>query len=171
MKIAILSDSHDNVPNMLSAMDQIQKSNVQVILFCGDFSAPFMIEVFNEFKGDVHVVFGNNDGDRFRMAMNAKKYSYVTLHGEYAALNLGGRRIGMTHYPFYAEAMAKSGDFDMVAFGHDHTARILNFDKALAINPGAIMQAKNGNPPSFAIYDTTAHAATLYALDGSFLTV
>lgn len=164
MKIAILSDSHDNVPNLQKAIEQINALGAETLLFCGDFCSPFMVAEIAAFKGDAHVVFGNNDGDRFRIAVKAQKVPNVTLHGEYAALVLDGKRIGMTHYPFYATAMAKSGDFDLVAFGHDHDARIMMFGEAMAVNPGAVLFSKNGNPPGFAIYDTAKHEAVLQSL-------
>lgn len=170
MKVAILSDAHDGLANFKQALKTIHDMGIKTVLFCGDFNAPPMLLPFKDFPDmKAEVVFGNNDGDRFRMAMLAQNIPNITLHGEYAALEVGGKRIGMTHYPFYAEAMAKSGDYNMVAFGHDHEARVLNFGDCLAVNPGAMNMLKPGSSPSFAIYDTANHVATLHNLDGSFL--
>lgn len=166
MKIAIISDTHDNKANLALALKAIQEKGATTLLFCGDFCAPFMLkEMASQFSGDIHVVFGNNDGDQFSMTSIAQDLPNMILHGEYAALNLGGKRIGMTHYPFYAEAMAKSGDYDLVCFGHDHEARVLTFGAGLAVNPGCLYE----KPAAFAIYDTTAHAATLFKLDVDLL--
>lgn len=168
MKIAILSDAHDQVENFKSAVEQIKKINPDVVLFCGDFSAPFMPPILaKEFSKPIHVVFGNNDGDKYTMLKVSKDLTHMVFHGEYAALELGGKRVGMTHYPFYAEVMAKSGDYDVVCFGHDHEPRILTFDQCLAVNPGSIYGNKAA--PSFALYDTDNHQAILYNLDGAAL--
>ncbi|MDB5478080.1 MAG: hypothetical protein JWM96_575, partial [Alphaproteobacteria bacterium] len=133
MKIAILSDSHDHKALLKQALETIQQMNVKTLLFCGDFCAPNMLGLFSNLHDiKVEVVFGNNDGDRFRMAtLVHSNYPHITLHGEYVALELDSIRVGMTHYPFYATAMAKSGDYDLVAFGHDHEARILEFGACL----------------------------------------
>lgn len=172
MKIAILSDTHENKPNLISALQAAARLKAERVLFCGDLCGPFMIKQFGEhFLGPIDIVFGNNDGDRFRMAENALAIPHITLHGEYAALEIDGKRIGMTHYPFYAQAMAKSGDYDLVVFGHDHLVRIETYGNCLAVNPGTVFEYYEGNPPSFALYDTTTHKATLHKIDGSFLEV
>jgi uncharacterized protein len=168
MKIAILSDTHENKDNLKQALETVTPLKVDRVLFCGDLCGPFMIKQFGEyFSGPIDMVFGNNDGDRFRMAQNASQIPHITLHGEYAALEIDGKRIGMTHYPFYATAMAKSGDYDLVVFGHDHELRIETHGACLAVNPGTIYEHYLGNPPSFAIYDTVTHTATLHDLDGT----
>lgn len=163
MKIALISDIHDRLDHLQSVLNEIAKRDVSTLLFCGDFNAPFAFKALAEgFTKPIHVIFGNNEGDKFAIAMAARPHAHVTLHGEYAALELGGRKVGLTHYPFYAEAMAKSGDFDLVGFGHDHEPRILTFGKCLAVNPGSVM----GNKASagFALYDTKTHQAELINL-------
>lgn len=172
MKIAIFSDSHDNKANLLTALRTVKEKGAEAILFCGDFCAPFMAKMIAEnFDKPIHIVFGNNDGDKYTMLKVIKDFKHVTFHGEYASLELGGKRIGMTHYPFYAKAMAKSGDFDLVAFGHDHAARVETYGAALAVNPGCLYEETNDISPSFALYDTVNNKATLHKLDGSFLDV
>ena len=42
-KIAILSDTHDNIANLEKAMAQIRTSGAEVLLHCGDLCAPFMV--------------------------------------------------------------------------------------------------------------------------------
>lgn len=170
MKIAILSDSHENKDALKKALKTATTMGAEQVLFCGDFCGPFMVVTLGEsFSGPIHAVFGNNDGDRFRMLKNAKEIPQLTFHGEYASLIIDGKRIGLTHYPFYAKAMAKSGDYDLVCFGHDHVLRIENYGSCLAVNPGTIYEEYQGKPASFAIYDTATHQAVLYDLSGSIL--
>lgn len=164
MKIAILSDAHDAKDNMQLAVQKITEQGADVLLFCGDFCAPPLAKVLTDFKNPIHVVFGNNDGDRFTMVKVTAAASHLTFHGEYADLVLDGKRVGMTHYPFYAEKMAKSGDFDLVAFGHDHAARIEDHGACLAINPGSLNPAMT-QTVGFAIYDTATHTAELFGLN------
>lgn len=166
MKIAILSDSHDHLDNLTQALERINALGADALLFCGDFCAPPVAAALVTFPKEIHIVLGNNDGDRLNIARRVLGHDHVTLHGEHAELILDGKRIGMTHYPFYADKMAKSGDFDLVCFGHDHKARIENYDACLAVNPGALNNMMTGGEKaSFALYDTQTHSATLYTLD------
>jgi putative phosphoesterase len=173
MKIAILSDTHDNVENTKTAIQNVTNMGAEILFFCGDFCAPGPAKVIAEFKGPIYAVFGNNDGDRLSISQKMKAInSNVTffLDGE-GELELAGKKIAINHYPLYATALAKTGDYDLVCFGHDHQPRIETYGKCLAVNPGCLNIVKSGTFSSFALYDTTAHAATLHALDGSFLTV
>lgn len=169
MAIAILSDIHEHRDNLMTALATINANpDVEALLFCGDFCAPpLAMALATGFAKPIHVVFGNNDGDRFMIAKLMQGHPHVTLHGEHAAIEIGGRKIAMTHYPFYGEALGKSGDFDLACFGHDHEARILEFGSNLAVNPGSIIG--NKTPPSLAVYDTDAHRVTLHALNGDLL--
>ncbi len=164
MKIAILSDAHDHADHLRQVLAQIASLGAETLLFCGDFCAPPMAKIMSSFNGPLHIVFGNNDGDRFMIAKLIGQGANVTLHGEHADIVINGKKIGMTHYPFYAEKMAKSGDFDLVCFGHDHQARIDQYGKALAINPGCLNAFTAEQTVGFAIYDTATHTAQLHSL-------
>jgi putative phosphoesterase len=173
MKIAILSDGHDGIANIKSAIEQIQKLGAEVLLFCGDFCAPGAGIELCSFKGPIYTVWGNNDGDRINITerMHANHSNVILLKESEGQIELGGRKIAMTHYPKYAVAFARTGDYDLVAFGHDHQVRIETHGKCLAVNPGCLNQVRPSDKMGFALYDTDAHAATLHALDGSFLTI
>jgi putative phosphoesterase len=163
MKIAILSDAHDHVINVQKVLNAVAEQGAQVLLFCGDFCAPGPAILIAKFAGLVHTVFGNNDGDRMNIASKLQLPN-ITVHKEYADIVLDGKKIGMTHYPFYAEKMAKSGDFDLVCFGHDHQQRIETHGLCLAINPGSLNQLRADDMVGYALYDTTTHTAELFGL-------
>jgi putative phosphoesterase len=166
MKIVILSDAHDHLDNLKKALDKVNALGADALLFCGDFCAPPVAAAIGAWGKETHIVLGNNDGDRLNIARRVLGLSHVTLHGEYADIMLDGKRVGMTHYPFYADKMAKSGDFDLVCFGHDHNARIETYGTCLAVNPGSLNDMMTGGEKaSLALYDTQTHTATLYPLD------
>ena len=64
MKIAILSDSHDNIWKLAEAMPTL--ASADAVIHCGDLVAPFMIlRLIQGIKGKpIHIVWGNNDGDK-----------------------------------------------------------------------------------------------------------
>ena len=159
MQIGIISDIHDNIWKLSAALQKLR--NVNVILCCGDLCSPFNISRLGEnFEGDIHIVFGNNDGDLFRISQQAKNYPNLHLHGEFADLELGGQRIAMIHFDNVARELARSGRFDLVCCGHNHQFEISQSGSALLINPGEIMGGlSQGKISSFAIYDTEKNEA------------
>ena len=162
MKIAILSDIHDNLPALRKALDRCRDSDA--LICCGDFCSPFVVvELGKGFSNSIHCIFGNNDGDRFRLALAASKYSQMQFHGEYAELQLDGKMFSVNHFDNIGRAIAKGERCDVVCFGHNHKAEITSAGKTLIINPGEIYGGLTGYS-TFALYDTAGHAAGLVEL-------
>ena len=157
MEIAIVSDIHDNLKHLNTVLDLCKSREIEHIICCGDLCAPFVISALGESGLNVYVVFGNNDGDRFNMTKLAQEYPNIRIYGEYIGdedniLIFDSVRIGVSHYPFYAKTMVKTGWYDAVFYGHSHTYEKQKFGKALLLNPGEV--AGIFNAPSFAVYDT-----------------
>ena len=151
MLIAVLSDCHDNIWNLEKVLTRLEKADV--LLFCGDFCAPFTLKMLAEgFPRPIHAVFGNNEGDVFLMLTIAQRMDNITFHKPFAQLELGGKRIAAVHYPEEGEALALSGKYDAVFSGHNHTADVQMVGSTLWANPGEVM-GRFGHP-SFGMYDT-----------------
>jgi hypothetical protein len=158
VKVAILSDIHDNIWKLSDVLKEIGERGAEAMICCGDLCAPFVIPQLAEgFAGEIHIVFGNNDGDTFRIAQQALRYEHVRLHGEFAELTLGGRRFAVTHFPEIGRALAKSGQYDVVCYGHDHQFHISHEGQTLLVNPGEVMGRFGAS--TFVLYDTEAHRA------------
>ncbi|BFP43177.1 metallophosphoesterase [Flavobacteriaceae bacterium GF1] len=146
MKLAVISDIHDNIWNLQKALAMPQLQATEAMLCCGDLCSPFIIHLLGKaYTKPIHMVLGNNDGDVSAIIGNAKKYSNVHIHGEYFKSTLGGRTLAMNHYPDKARAIANNGGFDIVCYGHNHT--LVNDEmvgNTLLINPGAIMGYHGG---------------------------
>jgi hypothetical protein len=83
------------------------------------------------------------------------------LHGEF-----DGKRIAANHYDNIARAIAASGEYDVVCYGHNHVYEVGRIGRTLAINPGAIMGAtfsadgsRTDVPSTFVVYDTQTDEA------------
>jgi putative phosphoesterase len=152
MKIAMISDSHDNIWKLEKAMPFL--SQTDVILHCGDLISPFMIKrlVKDLEKIPVHIVWGNNDGDKALLSKLAQESGSITIHGDFASLEFGGKKIAINHYPEIARREAESGKYDLVCYGHDHTAYHEKIGETLLLNPGELM-GLNGRS-TLVIYDT-----------------
>jgi hypothetical protein len=154
MKIGIISDTHDNLWRLDEAIQHL--SEVKAVLHCGDLISPFMVHRLG--KGlpnmPVHMVWGNNDGDKRAVSKVAEEYTGFKIYGEFADMELDGLRIAINHYPEIAKGLAKSGLYDLVCYGHDHTAHQEEVGATILLNPGEVMGLK-GNA-SLAILDTNS---------------
>ncbi len=165
MKIAILSDSHDNLANLEKAIDYLNNKGIQQMIFCGDFCSPVPVKLhFARFTGQIDAVFGNTEDRMTITKLSLTEVKNLTIHGEMAELEIKGKRIAVTHYPRYAEGLASTGDYDLVCHGHTHQARQEQFKDTILLNPGEIMGFTE--EPRFAIYDTeTATVETIFVKD------
>lgn len=164
MLIAVLSDCHDRLDHLERVLAEVRVRRAERLFFLGDFCAPFSLKTMAEgFSGPVDAVFGNNDGDRFLLCSIAARHGHVSLHDPLAELEVGGRKILLTHYPEIGRRLAKSGEADAVFSGHDHQRYQHRFGEALWANPGEIMG--RFGVVSFGLYDTEAHAFECVELD------
>ena len=162
-KIAILSDSHDNIWNLERALEQISTNQAEMLFHCGDFVAPFIIpQLGTSFRGPIHGVFGNNDGDQGLLYKQAIGHPHVMLHGQLAELEVDGVRIALNHYPEIARPLAESGRYDLVCYGHDHLQHWEQVGDCQLANPGEIMGRLGA--PSWGLFDTADRTWQLQAL-------
>ena len=166
MKLAILSDAHDNIWNLRAALESLGEADA--LLYCGDLCSPFVVGLLADgFAGrPIHIVFGNNDGDLFRIAQNAAGQGAMTLHGELFQGEFDGKRVLMNHYPDIALAIAAAGQHDLVCYGHNHRFAIEQQGPTLTVNPGALLGYDPGGkrdiPATFVVYDTADGSTTAY---------
>ena len=153
MKVAVISDIHDNLPMLKRALERCQEA--EALLCCGDLCSPFVMkELGSGFTRPIHLVFGNNDGDPFRITSVASKFPQIHIHGEYAELALDGRMFSINHFDNIGRAIAKGEKYDVVCFGHNHQFEITPVGKTLVINPGEIYGGLTGHS-TIALYDTS----------------
>lgn len=165
MKITIVSDSHDNLPNIEKAVKYINKQKIAAMIHCGDICAPVILGEFAKlFKGkEIHVVKGNVDGDIEGFKNFIKKYPKIVYHGETGKLEVDGLQIVFCHEPFVAKKMAESQRYDFVFYGHTHKPWQETIGKTTIINPGTL--AGLFNKATFAIFDTKTRKAQLILLE------
>ncbi len=152
MRIAIISDIHDALPNLAAALTRL--ADTEALICCGDLCSPFVVARLGQgFTRPIHIVFGNNDGDLFRITQQASRFPHVTLHGELAELSLGGKRLAVNHYPEIARGLAASGRYDVVCFGHNHTYEVTREGTTWLVNPGEVFGGLSGHA-TCATYDS-----------------
>ncbi|AFH43360.1 metallophosphoesterase [Fervidicoccus fontis] len=143
MKIGIISDTHDNMKNISMFLEIMKSHEVELLIHLGDFSSPFAFKsIFSSYQNRGYAVFGNNDGDRVVLTKMAMRMG-IEVAESVNPVSIGGRRFFLMHgfgspelTSEIAEAVARSGKYDYVLFGHTHSLRISQMERALLINPG-----------------------------------
>jgi putative phosphoesterase len=144
MNICIVSDSHDRSSSLLAAIAEARSAGAQAVIHCGDLIGANTLRASLELGIPIHAVHGNNIGDvaaLYRMMHNHP--GTFTYHGAEAVLDLGGRRIFVTHMPHHGQAFACTGDYDLICHGHSHTAHIgkqkhVKGSECWLVNPGSV---------------------------------
>lgn len=162
MKLAILSDTHDNLWALRAALDLM--TSADAVIHCGDLCSPFMLKELGEgAEGKpVHIVWGNNEGDVLLMTRLLPQFPHVTLHGALAQLEFDGLRVAVNHYPEIAQGLALSGQYALVCFGHNHTASEEKAGECVLLNPGEVMGLMGRR--TFAFFDTRTRATEFVEL-------
>ena len=168
MKVAIISDIHENFHNLILTLIELEKLKIERILLLGDLMNNGIAKILAASLIPVFGIWGNNDGDKIAITKTSlRPGSNLEMgFGTYDFLEIDGRKLFLTHYPLLAKSMAKSGDFDAIFYGHDHKKNIDTFGKCLILNPGEISGHKTGEA-TFAVYDTSTNEAEIKIINNS----
>ncbi len=150
MKIAVVSDTHNNWANFKKAIKWLNKENIELILHCGDINGQ---EIINEtqklFDGEIKYVKGNAD--------------YELELPDKMEIEMENKKIVFMHFPTEAKKAAQSKKYDVVFYGHTHRPWDEKVGDCHMINPGEL--AGQFYKPSFAVYDTSTGELELKILE------
>ena len=124
----------------------------------GDIISPFAAKLLAEWEGPLHVVYGNNDGERAGL----KKTLPQIVDGP-LLVECGGRKISLDHYPPSEKHPLLAG-VDVVLFGHTHEVLNETRDGVLYLNPGENCGWVHGQS-TIATLDTETLTAEIIRLD------
>ncbi len=156
-KIAIISDSHDNLPALNQAVSIMRSLNVKQILHLGDFIAPFALAPLIESGMPWYGVLGNNDGERNGLLAKAGGAIFEEI---VKRLDINGKSIVMTHRP--EDLPDNLSNADLALCGHTHRHFIEFKDNVLYVNPGELCGYLTGMR-SFVVMDIeTFSPETIY---------
>lgn len=137
LKIALLSDSHDHIPNLKNAVRIANRSRCSHLFHLGDIVSPLSASELKHFNGSVSAVYGNCDGDR--LALNRTFHSFGgEIHPPPLRLELHHRIMVLMHEPWLLEELALSGKVDYIFHGHTHEEYFRREGQTVIINPGEI---------------------------------
>jgi len=164
MKIAIISDTHDNIPNVEKFLAWAESNRIESIIHCGDIAAPAMVkELFGPSGLEFHCVYGNV-ADRESMPQMCERFSNCHLHGDEGEVESDGIRIAFCHFPDIAKELAMTGKYHLVFFGHSHKPGMETLPNGCQlINPGTL--GGIFNKATFAVFDTASKNLELKVLE------
>ncbi len=165
MKIAIISDTHDNIPNFKKVVGWIKKEGIKTIIHCGDIFKPETVKEGSKgFKGRIYVIFSPADASFSKIPEDSfKNIKSARIYSEFGELKIGGRKIAFTHFPEIAEELTVTQKYHLVFYGHTHKPWEKTIGKTRLVNPGNI--ANLFYKPTFAVYDTKTDKLELKILE------
>ena len=132
MLIGIISDTHDNLIPTKKAVELFNNRKVEYVIHAGDYTSPFTLKLFKELNCKYVGIFGNNDGDKLLLL----ERSEGNIHNQPYIFSLNNKKIIVLHEHHVVDALADSGHFDLVIYGHTHKPDIRKVKNTLVINPG-----------------------------------
>ena len=138
MKIAVISDTHDNFFAIEKIVSIMKREGISTFIHCGDIASKKSVQALAKSKAKGYYAYGNMDKD-FASLQVAIKDSGSEFLGSNGVLELGGKKIFVTHGHFAPELeqAIQSGEYDFVFFGHTHKKELRKQGKTTVINPGA----------------------------------
>jgi putative phosphoesterase len=159
MKIGIISDTHDDMHAIRKAVEFFNEQGVTHVIHAGDLISPFTFEVFGDLSAQFIGVYGNNDGDLLLL----REKSQGSIHPQPYIFTVHGKRVVVVHEPGIVEALADSGHFDLVVYGHLHEPEIRRVSDTLVVNPGKAARLHKGTS-TLALLDTASMEAEIIGL-------
>jgi uncharacterized protein len=152
MLIAIISDIHDNIPNLKNCLDKCKSEKVAKIICCGDVGNNKTLKFLStNFLGEIFLVEGN--GDTYSKS-DLDKYKNINYQGFTGQEKLEGVKIGFCHKKQDIKKMKEKLNisFDYIFYGHSHKPWLEKQNNTIIVNPGNI--AGIFYQPTFALFAT-----------------
>lgn len=160
MKILVISDSHDNIVRLKHVLGFAEKIKAGAVIHCGDWSSADAVNTMDGLRIKVYGVLGNADIDP-QMVVSLRK-AKIKFNSDFLKLRLGGRKIGVCHYPERLKDAIKNQEYDALFCGHIHSKHKAVYGKTLVARPGALGRTLS---PSFVVYDTEENAVEFVEME------
>lgn len=144
MRIGVVGDTHNRMPNVERIVDLFREAAVERIVHTGDITQPKVLERFSTLDVPLLGVYGNNDlGERHQLERQAKQFG-MDLADPPRVLDWAGRNILVVHDPAEAPTSLPN-DVDLVLHGHTHRHRHEYQSGTLIFNPGECAGHREGS--------------------------
>lgn len=150
MRLALISDVHDNLLNLKKSLDYFDAQNIKKLLCCGDLTnlntARYLAA---NFVGEIFIINGNSDN---YLLSDLARYPQIHHLGEIGFWTIAKKNIGLCHDPDKIKHLIiKKPNLDYIIYGHTHYPNYYTQNNIKLINPGNL--AGLFYPASFAVLD------------------
>jgi len=162
MKLAIISDIHDNLPNLKKCLAWCQENQIAKIICPGDLTNRSTLSYLaHNFLGEIFMVQGN--GELYE-EKDLKKFPNIKHYGPIGYINIDGLNIGFCHEPIKINKLIADSTTkpDFIFYGHTHKPWQEERDSIPVINPGNL--AGTNYAATFATLDTSTKELQLKIL-------
>lgn len=153
MKVAIISDIHNNEVNLKKVLDYCQQEKIKTIICCGDIASKEVLDFFcDNFSGNILLTFGNAEYDDLRDLGEEKKYKNAFIFPNFGEANIENIPVAFVHFPDRAKELARTRKYKFVFYGHTHKPWEVMSGNCKLLNPGTT--GGEIYPPVFAVWET-----------------
>lgn len=164
MKVAIISDIHDNITNLDKALMYFQANKISKLICCGDMGSKETLDYLaKQFVGDIWAVLGNMDWDHVEYDDLKDKYDNVKLFANGGIFTIKNKDILIVHEPKRYQPYLNEPGISFIFYGHTHKPWIETKHNKTILCPGNITNQLY--PPSFAIWDIATNKFDLIQLN------
>ena len=163
IRLGVISDTHGEETLIRRAITSFKELGVERIIHCGDLRVPSHVALFQEIPTDF--VYGNCDAAiRQSIARSVEEFG-GTHHGDFGSLTLAGKRVGFLHgqNSTRLNQELRSGDWDLLCYGHTHHYEFSLYGETILLNPGALQ--RRGEAPGVAYVELPKIDVMMVPLD------
>jgi len=144
MILGLLSDTHDNLPNVLKALAIFQQEKPDALIHCGDITDPDTVTLLHPYR--LYCAFGNMDFQQDALRQAIRRLDEDNRAGLVLELDFNGIAAAVSHghQREVLEELIHSGRYAYVFHGHTHRRRDERIGATRVINPGALSGVRSG---------------------------
>lgn len=162
MKIAIISDSHDNLTNLGKFLSFLKREKINFIIHCGDVcNGETLRKIRKDFSEEIFLSFGN--ADIRESFVELKENPKIKFFEDFGEMEIDNLKIGFCHDSNLAKKTFETKKYDFVFYGHTHRPSLKEKNGHFLANPGNLSGLFF--KATFAILDTKTKILSLKILE------
>jgi len=152
MQIGVMSDTHDQLSNLIHVLHVFRERGIETVIHCGDLTSFEMLSHFSDFR--LIYTFGNMDLSTGAIQNRIHRLGENSFAGLVFTGNLGGVNVAATHGHLDGRVMSlvRERHHKWVFHGHTHQKRDEMVQGVRVVNPGAL-GGLGREPRSFCVVD------------------
>lgn len=161
MKLAIISDIHDNLVNLEKCLTWCHAQQIEKIICCGDVTDLDTIKFLSaNFSGEIYLISGNMEIFEPKEISGFKNINYL---GRFGRVLIDNFNVGIAHEPWFITKVKELGDCSIIFYGHTHEPWIKKDNNIIEVNPGTLGGVFQR--ATFAVWDTKTKGIELKLLE------